>query len=195
MWSLRGRKPKRRVCGLCACVCMCVCHMCTCMISTFVWQCGHAYACVVVCMHVVCVYGETVCVCMCVVYVYVKDLLTVTSKLYSVTVLESDSFEVAAPSLGEKWGRVGEMQHLSLPLIHWCPPGAKAPNGCGRVREKMSFPLGTLQRTEMQHLPAWSPGSNRVCERFCQSSLTSSLLTIELRHIQGTAGFKSQLCY
>ena len=53
-------------------------------------------------MHVVCVYGETVCVCMCVVYVYVKDLLTVTSKLYSVTVLESDSFEVAAPSLGEK---------------------------------------------------------------------------------------------
>lgn len=51
-------------------------------------------------MHVVCVYGETVCVCMCVMYVYV-NLLTVTSKLYSVTVLESDSFEVAAPSLGE----------------------------------------------------------------------------------------------
>lgn len=35
IWSLRGRKPKRRVCGACGhmCVCACMCVVCACAIS------------------------------------------------------------------------------------------------------------------------------------------------------------------
>lgn len=63
-WSLRGRKPKRRVRGVCVHVCACV-HVyvthapCGMPMHMTVYVCAHAYACVVVCMEI----EQCVCVC------------------------------------------------------------------------------------------------------------------------------------